>query len=139
MKALLAATAAAAVLALSACSGSGDDPGFGTSCTGLPSADPAVTLPVGIPRGVEDVTLTKTVKAGATTFYYGHTEGDDVVKLRDQILAEFENAGLTIESKDAEPPAEAEFQYSAEKDEGSVQVTPLCKGVLTVRWRVGPK
>ncbi len=124
-------------LALTACSSDGSDE-LGRSCAGLPTAT-TVTLPTGIPVGVEDATLYRSQTAGATTFYYGWVRGTDVVAVRDTVATAFERAGLAIESRDEEPPAEAEFQFSGEKDEGSVQVTPLCDGHLTLRWRVGPR
>jgi len=60
-------------------------------------------------------------------------------RVRDAIADAYEKAGKTIESRDEEPPAEAEFQFTTATEEGSVQVTPLCQGRVTVRWRIGPK
>ena len=140
----VAALGLVGVLALAACNGGGgapdDDAGTAAPCEGrLEPADPSLALPPGIPAGVDRPVLYKTQKAGATTFWFGHAPGGDVVAVRDAIAAAFERAGLTVESKDAEPPAEAEFQFSAAKEEGSVQVTPLCEGNVTIRWRVGPR
>ena len=135
----LAATAAAALL-LAACSGG--DPG-GTAakpCDGLlERADPAVALPARIPAGVENAVFYKTQRAGATTLWFAQAPGDDVVVVRDAVADTFEKAGFAIESRDEEPPAEAEFQFTTDKEEGSVQVTPLCAGHVTVRWRLGPR
>jgi hypothetical protein len=130
-------------LALAACAAgacTADKPDAAKPCDGLlRPADPAVSLPAGIPAGVPSPVLYDTQRAGATTFYYAHAAGDDVVAVRDAIAAAFEVGGLTVESKDAEPPAEAELQFAGTDREGSVQVTPLCRGTVTIRWRVGPR
>ncbi|HVF04057.1 MAG TPA: hypothetical protein VNA20_04390 [Frankiaceae bacterium] len=132
--------AVALALLLSACAG-GDPAGDAAKpCDGLlEPADPSVTLPPRLPAGVADPVFYKTQRAGATTLWFAHASGDDVVVVRDAIAGTFESAGFTIESRDEEPPAEAEFQFTAAKDEGSVQVTPLCAGRVTVRWRLGPR
>jgi hypothetical protein len=135
-----AAVLLAAGLALTACDAA-PDPSSQAGCTPevLRSADPAVMLPPSLPGGVEDPRLYDRQKVGATTLYFAQSEGSDVVSVRDQIAAAYEKAGKTIESKDAEPPAEAEFQFSADAEEGSVQVTPLCQGWVAIRYRIGPK
>ena len=126
-------------LAASACTGT-DDPGAGRPCDDvLRSADPAVALPARLPTGVTDPVLYDTQKLGATTLWFGQAAGDDVVAVRDAVAGVYERGGFTIESRDEEPPAEAEFQFTTAGEEGSVQVTPLCEGRVTVRWRLGPR
>lgn len=128
-----------AALLMTACNGT-DDPAPGKACDGLlKPADPAITLPATLPAGVADPVLYDTQRLGATTLYFGHAPGADVVSVRDAMATAYEQAGKAIESRDEEPPAEAEFQFSAAADEGSVQVTPLCQGRVTIRWRIGPR
>ena len=130
--------AAAALLALTGCNGS-EEPRT-KSCDGLlkpASADAA--LPAGIPAGVEGAVFYEVRKAGATALYYAHLEADDIVAVRDTVAAAFARAGHTIDSRDEEPPAEAEFQFTTPTSDGSVRVTPLCAGTVTIRWRVGPR
>ena len=128
-----------ALLLLTACDGT-VDPAPGKPCDGLvKAADPAVTLPASLPAGVADPVLYDTQKLGATTLYFAQAAGADVVSVRDAIANAYEGAGKTIESRDEEPPAEAEFQFTTATDEGSVQVTPLCEGRVTIRWRIGPR
>lgn len=127
-----------AALTLTACTA--DEPEAAKPCDGLlEPADPAVTLPATLPAGVDAPVLYQTQKIGATTLYFGHAAGADVVVIRDAIANVYEGAGKTIESRDEEPPAEAEFQFTTATEEGSVQVTPLCQNTVTIRWRIGPK
>lgn len=129
----------AAVLALAGCSGEAD-PGSTVPCNGrLKAADAKAALPARLPSAVADPVMYDTQKLGATTLWFGHAEGGDVVAVRDAVEAVYGKAGFTIEGRDAEPPAEAEFQWSTAEEEGSVQVTPLCSGHVTIRWRAGPR
>jgi hypothetical protein len=126
-------------LVVAGCSG-GDDNDGAQACAGrLKTADPAVQLPARLPTGVTSPVLYDTQQLGATSLWFGQATGTDVVTVRDAVLATYERAGFTIESRDEEPPAEAEFQFTSAKDEGSVQVTPLCDGHVTIRWRLGPR
>lgn len=130
----------AALLLAAACSGDDGSEVAAKPCDGLlRQADTTVRLPARIPSGVTNPVLYERQQLGATELYYGQAEGADVVTVRDTIAGAFERAGFSIESRDEEPPAEAEFQFTTAKDEGSVQVTPLCAGHVTIRWRVGPK
>lgn len=129
----------AAALALTGCSGEAD-PGATVPCDGkLKAADAKAALPARLPSGVQSPVMYDTQKLGATTLWFGHAEGGDVVSVRDAVQAVYEKAAFTIEGRDAEPPAEAEFQWSTAEEEGSVQVTPLCVGHVTIRWRAGPR
>lgn len=112
------------------------DPGASaTPCAGLlEPADPAVRLPAELPSA-SGQTLYDSAKQGATRLWFAHVPGDDVVELRDTLAGAYEAAGFTEITTDAEPPAEAELQFGG-RLEGSVQVTPLCDGVLRVRYRV---
>lgn len=127
----------AALLVATACDGGG---AARTSCDGLlKPADPAAALPSGLPAGVDGATFHTLQKQGATNRHFAHAKGDDVVAVRDAVEKAYVDAGITIEGRDAEPPAEAELQWSVGDREGSVQVTPLCTGYVTVRYRVGPR
>ncbi|HWL36640.1 MAG TPA: hypothetical protein VNQ77_10625 [Frankiaceae bacterium] len=129
----------AAVLALTACSGEAD-PGSSVPCDGkLKTAAADAALPARLPSGVESPVMYDTQKLGATSLWFGQAQGDDVVVVRDAISGVYEKGGFTIESRDEEPPAEAEFQWTNDEEEGSVQVTPLCAGHVTIRWRAGPR
>jgi hypothetical protein len=129
----------AAALALTACTGEAD-PGASVPCDGrLRTAAADATLPARLPTGVQDPVLYDTQKLGATTLWFGQAPGGDVVVVRDGIARVYEAGGFTVESRDEEPPAEAEFQWSKGDEEGSVQVTPLCTGHVTIRWRAGPR
>ena len=130
----------AALLLATACSGDDGSKTAAKPCNGLlKQASPDAALPARIPSGVTSPVMYDRQQLGKTELYYGQAAGADVVTVRDAIAATFEQAGFTIESRDEEPPAEAEFQFTTAKDEGSVQVTPLCAGHVTIRWRVGPR
>jgi len=122
-----------------ACGGE-DDEGegaFSADCGTLESADPAAALPSEVPAGVSGATFYELQTQGSTKRYFAYAEGDDVVKVRDAIRSEYQKAGYEIEGSDAEPPAEAEFEWKKGSNEGSVQVTPKCKDTVRVRYRVG--
>ena len=129
----------AVLITLVACGGDGggsaSPSASPTPCTGLlKSADPSIALPDELPAAPGQ-TLFQQAKQGATRIWFAHLPGDDVVELRDSLQAAYEDAGFTGITTDAEPPAEAEMQFAGTL-EGSVQVTPLCDGVLQVRYRV---
>lgn len=130
--------ALALVLAVG-CSGGDDREGALPCDERLRTADPEVTLPARLPTGVAGPVLYDSQELGATTLWFGQAAGADVVSVRDAIVAVYERSGFTIESRDEEPPAEAEFQFTSTAEEGSVQVTPLCQGHVTIRWRLGPR
>lgn len=111
---------------------------FGAACD-LRPADPAAALPADVPAGVEDAAFYLVETQGSTKRYFAYVSGTDVVKVRDDIRAAYERAGVEIEASDAEPPAEAEFEWKKGSNEGSVQVVPLCKDTVRVRYRVGPR
>jgi hypothetical protein len=109
---------------------------FGAACD-LKAADPAAALPSDVPAGFDGVTFYELQTQGSTKRYFGYAKGDDVVKVRDQIRSAYAAAAYEIEGSDAEPPAEAEFEWKKGSNEGSVQVTPLCKETVRIRYRVG--
>ncbi len=111
---------------------------FSAACD-LKPADPAAALPSDIPAGITGATFFQLETQGSTKRYFAYVSGTDVVKVRDDIRAAYEQAGIEIEASDAEPPAEAEFEWKKGSNEGSVQVIPLCKDTVRVRYRVGPR
>jgi hypothetical protein len=101
----------------------------------LKPADAAATLPADLPPAA-GLTIYEKTSQGSTQVWFGHIEGDDVVKVRDAVKAQLESAGgYEGLDTDAEPPAEAELEFEG-KHEGSVQVIPLCKDHLRVRYRL---
>ena len=109
---------------------------FSQACD-LKPADPAAALPADVPSGISGVTFYEVQTQGSTKRYFGYATGDNVVTVRDAIKTAYEQASIEIEGSDAEPPAEAEFEWKKGSTEGSVQVTPLCKDTVRVRYRVG--
>ncbi len=137
----LAATALLPLLAgLAACGGS--DTGAGPvsdetkACGVLPTADPAATLPPGLPA--RDQVLYEASTQGKTAIVFGLVDEGSFVKVRDDYVTALEAAGWTIDGTDQES-VEAEAQFS-KKDPalvaGTIKVQPLCKGYVTVRYRL---
>ena len=146
-RALCAAAAVPLLVGLAGCGGSSDgdstadaeNSAAGTSCDGLlKSADSAAALPADLPKP-DDAVLYEVQTQGVTKRYFAHVPGEDFVKARDDLKAQFEQKGLKILGTDQEE-VEAEFEFeTATGTEGSVQVINLCKDNLRIRWRVGPK
>jgi hypothetical protein len=111
----------------------------GVSCDGLlKDANASAALPADLPKP-DDAVFYEVQTQGQTKRYFAHVPGSDFVKERDELKAQFESKGLKILGTDQEE-VEAEFEFeTAAGVEGSVQVVPLCKDNLRVRWRVGPK
>jgi len=105
----------------------------------LKAADANAALPADVPAGGSGAPFDEGLTPGWPQRSFAYVPGNDVVKVRDDIKKAFEAASIEIEGTDAEPPAEAEFEWKKGENEGSVQVIPECKGTLRVRYRVGPK
>jgi hypothetical protein len=111
----------------------------GKSCDGLlKAADPAAALPSTVPAGITGATFYEVQTAGATKRYFAYVSGTDLVQTRDTIKAAYEAAKITIVGTDQEPGAEADLEFKAGSEEGSVQVINHCQGMLRLRYRVGP-
>jgi hypothetical protein len=145
-RALCAIAAVPLIVGLAGCGGSSDGENEeeeasagGVSCDGvLKPADSKAELPADLPRP-EDAVFYEVQTQGETKRYFASVPGDDFVKERDELKAQFEAKGLKILGTDQEE-VEAEFEFeTAAGTEGSVQVISLCKDNLRVRWRVGPK
>ena len=144
-RALCTAAALPLIVGLAACGGSSDGDNeeegtsSGVSCDGLlKPADAKADLPADLPRP-DGAVFYELQAQGETKRYFARVEGEDFVKARDDLKAQFESKGLKILGTDQEE-VEAEFEFeTATGDEGSVQVINLCKDNLRIRWRVGPK
>jgi hypothetical protein len=112
----------------------------GKSCDGLlKPADASAALPSAIPAGVDGATFYEVATQGSTKQYFAYVTGDDLIGTRDKIKAAYEAKSITVKDTDQEEGAEAELEFEAGGNEGSVQVIPLCKDTLRIRYRVGPK
>ena len=128
------------VLGVAACGGSSDGadeeeasgPGS-VACGSLPAADPAAKLPEGFPV-LDDQVLYEPSKQGATTIVFARLDTSDFVKVRDELVDKLKAAGYTIDGTDQES-VEAEAQFSG-KQTGTIKVQPLCKGKVSVRYKV---
>ena len=144
-RALCAAAAVPLIVGVAGCGGSsGGEEGAegssaGVSCDGvLKDANASAALPADLPKP-DGAVFYDVQTQGSTKRYFAHVEGEDFVKARDDLKAQFEQKGLKILGTDQEE-VEAEFEFqTAAGEEGSVQVVPLCKDNLRIRWRVGPK
>lgn len=142
-RALCTVAALPLIVGVASCGGSSEKEkekdASGVSCDGLlKPADASAVLPADLPKP-EGAVFYEVQTQGVTKRYFAHVEGDDFVKARDDLKAQFEQKGLKILGTDQED-VEAEFEFeNAAGVEGSVQVISLCKDNLRVRWRVGPK
>ena len=144
-RALCVAAAVPLIVGVAGCGGSsggeeGDEgSSAGVSCDGLlKDANASAALPADLPKP-DGAVFYEVQTQGSTKRYFAHVEGEDFVKARDDLKAQFESKGLKVLGTDQEE-VEAEFEFqSAAGEEGSVQVVPLCKDNLRIRWRVGPK
>ena len=72
---------------------------------------------------------------GKTVVLFGRAPApDDVGVVQDGQRRLIEQAGLRVVSTDREGQAEAEISFAGAK-EGSVQITPLCRGTVAIRYR----
>ncbi|MCU1673406.1 MAG: hypothetical protein JWN77_1519 [Frankiales bacterium] len=139
-RALCTVAAVPLLVGLAACGGSSDSgneekaggPGQ-QACGSLPAADPTATLPEGFPV-LADQVLYEPSKQGATTIVFARLDTSDFVKVRDELVDELKAAGYTIDGTDQES-VEAEAQFSG-KQTGTIKVQPLCKGKVSVRYKV---
>jgi len=109
---------------------------FARSCAGVASpAAPDVTVPAGFPE-YDGWVGTLRATQGKTLILFGRAAAPDdvgIVQARQREL--LEQAGLRIVSTDREGQAEAEISFAG-RTEGSVQITPLCRGTVQVRYRI---
>jgi hypothetical protein len=140
---LVAAAAVPLLLAAVGCSDKDKEKNkqaAGKSCDGLlKSADASAALPGEIPAGVDGATFYEKSVQGKTTQYFAYVSASDLVATRDKIKAAYEGKGINVKGTDQEVGAEAELEFEQGGNEGSVQVIPLCKDTVRLRYRVGPK
>ena len=101
-----------------------------------PDADAPVALPLGLPL-TEGETVLRVATQGATTVAFASEPGgrEDIVAVRDKVLADLATAGYTVVDTDQEPGYEAEAELGGTHP-GSVKVSPLCEGLLEVRYKI---
>jgi hypothetical protein len=106
------------------------------ACGTLPSADAAAKLPTGIPELGGQVLYEPSVQ-GKTTIVYGLLNESSFVSVRDELVTKLKAAGWTIDGTDQESvEAEAQFSKANPLRTGTVKVEPLCKGYVTIRYKV---
>ena len=106
--------------------GDRDDP-----VAGAPSA-----LPLGLPL-TEGEKVLRVETQGRTTVAFASEPGgrDDIVTVRDRVLADLAKAGYSVVDTDQEPGYEAEAELDGTHP-GSLKVSPLCEGLLEVRYKI---
>lgn len=111
------------------------------SCGDLlePAAGAPAELPFDLPRTGEDQVVLQVAEQGATTVAFTRVPGgrEDIVEVRDRVLADLARAGYTVEGTDQEPGFEAEAELGGTRP-GSLKVSPLCEGYLEVRYKIEP-
>lgn len=123
---------------LTACGGGSTDKGATTGsapCPTLPTADPAATLPPGLPS--RDQVLYEPTALGKTLIVFGLVRESSFVKVRDDYVGKLKAAGWTVDGTDQESvEAEAQFSKNPPLQTGTIKVQPLCKGYVTVRYKL---
>ena len=104
------------------------------------SAEPASGAPDELPLDLpltEGGTVLSVTSQGSTTVAFASLPGDrdDIVAVRDQVLDDLAEAGYEVVGTDQEPGYEAEAELSGTRP-GSLKVSPLCEGLLEVRYKI---
>lgn len=109
---------------------------FERSCSGIASpAAPTATPPPDFPVH-EGWVGTLRAEQGKTVILFGQAPADDdIVAVQTRQRELLEQAGLRIVSTDREGQAEAEISFDGAR-EGSVQITPLCRGTVAIRYKL---
>jgi len=107
-------------------------------CTGIdsPEAGAPTELPLGLPL-TAGATVLRVETQGKTLISYAKLPGDedDLVAVRDKVLAELKTKGYIASNLDAEAGFEAEAELNG-THHGTLKVTPLCKDLLQIRYKV---
>lgn len=121
--------------------GQPDDAPATPAAPGCDGVDQAVsgapaTLPLGLALRTGATVLDVTTQ-GKTTIAFAKIPGgrDDIVPIRDAVLTDLKAAGYTVTATDQEPGFEAEAQLGG-KHRGTVKVSPLCTGLLEIRYKI---
>ncbi len=108
------------------------------ACAGRDKPSPGApsALPLGLPL-TEGETVLNVATQGATTVAFASESGgrDDIVAVRDKVLADLAEAGYRVVGTDQEPGYEAEAELAG-KHAGSLKVSPLCEGLLEIRYKI---
>ena len=108
------------------------------ACTGRDKPAPGApsSLPLGLPLTAGETVL-EVATQGKTTVAFASEPGgrDDIVAVRDKVLVDLARVGYTVVGVDQEPGYEAEAELSGTHP-GSVKVSPLCEGLLEVRYKI---
>lgn len=108
------------------------------ACAGRdkPAPGSPSSLPLGLPL-TEGETVLEVATQGKTTVAFASEPGgrDDIVAVRDKVLVDLARAGYTVVGVDQEPGYEAEAELTGTHP-GSVKVSPLCEGLLEVRYKI---
>jgi hypothetical protein len=108
------------------------------ACTGQdrPAAGAPDRLPVGLPL-TSGGTVLRVAAQGRTVVAFASLPGGrgDIVQVRDAVLADLRGAGYTVAGTDQEPGYEAEAELAG-THEGTLKVSPLCAGLLEVRYKI---
>jgi hypothetical protein len=108
------------------------------ACAGRdePAAGAPATLPLDLPL-TEGEKVLDVATQGRTTVAFASEPGgrDDIVAVRDKVLADLAKAGYTVVGTDQEPGYEAEAELAGTHP-GSLKVSPLCEGLLEVRYKI---
>lgn len=108
------------------------------ACSGQdqPEAGAPAVLPLDLPL-TEGEKVLRVATQGATTVAFASEPGgrEDIVAVRDKVLADLATAGYTVVGTDQEPGYEAEAELAGTHP-GSLKVSPLCEGLLEVRYKI---
>ena len=110
----------------------------GEPCNGRdqPAGGAPAALPLGLPLTEGERVLSVATQGVITVAFAGLPgDRDDIVSTRDRVLADLTSAGYRVVGTDQEPGYEAEAQLDG-PHEGTLKVSPLCEGLLEVRYRI---
>lgn len=109
----------------------------GKPCTELDRPTLGASLPAGfaLPDGQK---LLKVQTTGKTSVVFASLDGgrNELVDVRDAIVAELERAGYRKTGSDQEPTFEADATVSKAGADDTINVRPLCSGRLVVRYTI---
>lgn len=102
----------------------------------MPAAGAPSTLPLGLPS-TAGATVLSVAMQGRTTVAFAKVPGsrDDIVATRDRVVGDLTAAGYRVVGTDQEPGFEAEAQLAGTRT-GTLKVSPLCGGLLEVRYKI---
>lgn len=103
---------------------------------GVDTRSPSEQLPSDFP-GLSGSRLYRFETLGATRVWFATVEGgsDDVIPVRDRVVAELKDKGYDIRDTDQEAGAEAEAEFGG-PHEGTIRTRPLCKDHIEIRYKL---